>query len=60
MNLDEVDGDIYKDKKHERVEYVKNDVLYTAFSNARYCKALEGNTGFSMKDCLGSPGLGWK
>ena len=40
--------------------YVKNDVLCTAFSYARYCKAMEKITGFSMKDCLSLPGLGWK
>ena len=40
--------------------YVKNDVLCTAFSYARYCKAMEDITRFSMKDCLSLPGLGWK
>ena len=37
-----------------------NDVLCTAFSSAKYCKAMEDITGFSMKDCLSVPGLGWK
>ena len=40
--------------------YVKNDVLCTAFSYARYIKAMEEITGFSMKDCLILPGLGLK
>ena len=38
----------------------KNDVLCTAFSYARYTKAMEDITRFVMKDCLSSPGLGWK
>ena len=37
----------------------KNDVLCTALSYTRYCKAVEDITGFSMKDCLSLPGLGW-
>ena len=57
MNHDEVDGNIYRDKIKEWLPYVKNDVLCTAFSYARYCKAMEEITGFSMKDCLSVPGL---
>ena len=38
--------------------YVKQDVLCTAFSFARFCKTVEKITDFSMNDC--SPGLGWK
>ena len=60
MNHDEVDGNNYKDKINDWLPYVKNDVLCTAFSYARYCKAMEEKTGFSMKDCLSAPGLGWK
>ena len=60
MNHDDVDGDNYKDKKHIWLPYVKNDVLCTAYSYARYCKAMQEITGFSMKDCLSLPGLGWK
>ena len=59
-NHDEVDGDNYKDKMSEWLPYVKNDVLCTAFSYARYNKAMEEITGFSMKDCLSLPGLGLK
>ena len=55
-----MDGDNYKDKMNEWLPSVKNDVLCTAFSYARYCKAIEEITGFSMKDCLSAPGLGWK
>ena len=60
MEHDEVDYDNYKDKKYEWLPYVKNDVLCSAFCYARYCKAMEEITGFSMKDCLSAPGLGWK
>ena len=40
--------------------YVENHVLCTAFIYARYCKSMEEITGFSMKDCLSAPELGWK
>ena len=60
MNHDEVDGNIYKNKKDEWLPYVKQGVLCTAFSYARYCKAMEEITRFSMKDCLSAAGLGWK
>ena len=59
MNHNEVDGYNYKDKISEWLPYVKNDVLCTAFSCARYCKAMEEITGFSKKNCLSAPGLGW-
>ena len=57
MNHDDVDGDTYKDKKDEWLPYVKNDVLCAVFSFARYIKAMEELTGFSVKDCLSVPGL---
>ena len=60
MNHDDIDGDNYKDKKDIWLPYVKNDVLCTAYSYARYIKAMEEITGFPMKDCLSLPGLGWK
>ena len=60
MNHDEVDSDKYKNKTNEWLPYVKNDVLRTVFSYARYMKTMEEMTGFSMKDCLSLPGLGWK
>ena len=60
MEHDEVDFNNYKDKKDEWLPYVKQDVLGTAFSYARYCKAMEEITGFSMKDCVSAPGIGWK
>ena len=60
MDHDEVHGKNYKDKINEGLPYVKNEVLCTAFSYARYCKAMEEKTRFSMKDCLSAPGLRWK
>ena len=60
MNHDEVDGKNYKDKIDEGLSSVKNDVLCTAFSYARYIKAMQEITKFSMKDCLSLPGLGIK
>ena len=60
MNHDEIDENNWRDKKDEWLPYVKNDVLCTAYSYARYIKAMEEITKFSMKDCLSLPGLGWK
>ena len=59
MNHGDIDGENYK-KKHVWLPYVKNDVLFTAYSYTRYIKSMEEITGFSMKDCLSLPGLGWK
>ena len=39
LNHYEIDGNNYKDKINERLPYVKNDVLCTAFSYARYIKS---------------------
>ena len=60
MDHDEVDYNNYKDKKDEWLPYVKQDVICTAFPYARYSRAMEEITGFSMKDSLSPPGLGWK
>ena len=60
MNHDDIDGDNYKDKKDIWLPYVKNEILCTAYSYARYIKAMDEITGFSMKDFLSLPGLGWK
>ena len=60
MDHDEITENNYKDKKNIWLPYVKNDVLCTAYSYARYIKAMEEITGFSMKDCLSLHGLGWK
>ena len=60
MDHDEVYSDTWKNGKDEWLDYVKNNVLCTAFSYARYSKAMEEFTRFLMKDCLSLPGLGWK
>ena len=60
MDHDEVHGINYKNKKHECIDYVEQDALCTAFSYAWHCKAMKEKTGFSMKDCLSAPSLGWK
>ena len=60
IDHNDIDGNNYKDKKDIWLPYVKNDVLCTAYSYARYIGAMKEITGFSMKDCLSLPGLGWK
>ena len=60
MNHDDIDENTYKNKKDIWLPYVKNDVLCTSYCYARYSKAMQEITGFSMKDCLSLPGLGWK
>ena len=60
MNHDEIDENNWRDKKDEWLPYVKNDVLCTAYSYARYNKCMEEITEFSMKDCLSAPDLGWR
>ena len=60
MNHDEIDENNWRSKKSEWLDYVKNDVLCTAFSYARCSEAMKEITGFSMKDCFSLPGLGWK
>ena len=58
MNHDEVYSDTWRDKKSEWLDYVENDVICTAFSYARYIKAMDETTGFSIKECLSLLGLG--
>ena len=60
MNHDDIDGNIYKDKKDIWLPYVKMHVLSTSYCYARCSKAMQEITGFSMKDCLSLPGLGFK
>ena len=60
MDHDGIDENNWRDKKDEWLPYVKSDVRCTAYSYARYIKAMEEITGFSMKDCMSLPGLGWK
>ena len=60
MNHDEVDVKNSEDKINEWLPYVKNYVLCTSFSYARYIKAMEEITGSGMEECLSLPGLGLK
>ena len=60
IDHNDIDGNNYKDKKDIWLPYVKNDVLCTGYCYARYNNAMKEITGFSMKDCLSLPGLGWK
>ena len=60
MDHDEINANNYKDRKDIWLPYVKNDVLCTAYSYARYIGAMKQITELSMKDCLSLPGLGWK
>ena len=60
MNHDDTDGDNYKDKKDIWLPYVKMDVLSVSYCYARYCGSTVELSGFSMKDCLSLPGLGFK
>ena len=41
MNHDQIDAVTWKLKKDEWLDYVKNDVLCTAFSYTRYSKAMQ-------------------
>ena len=59
-NHNEIDGENYKDKIDEWLDFVKQDVLCTVFSYARYCEVMDEITRFSMKDCLSAPGSGRK
>ena len=48
---------IWEKKENEWLPYLKNDVLSTAFSYARYSKGMEELTGFGMKNSLTLPSL---
>ena len=49
---DETYEDTWEDKENERLPDLKNDILSTAFSYARYSKGMEELTGFGMKNSL--------
>ena len=55
MDHDEHYEDTWEDKEHEWLPYLKNYVLSTAFSYARYAKCMEELTGFGMKNSVTSP-----
>ena len=57
LEHDEIFEDNWEEKENEWLPYLKNDVLSTAFSYARYSKGMEELTGFGMKNCLTLPSL---
>ena len=44
--------DTWEDKDDEKLPYLKNGVLLTAFCYARYAKGMEELTGFGMRNNL--------
>ena len=57
LELNEIYEDTWEEKKSEGISYLKNDVLSTAFSYARYAKGKEEFTRFVMKNSLILPSL---
>ena len=57
LEHDEIFEDNGEEKENEWLPYLKNDVLSTAFSYARYSKGMEELTGFGMKNSLTLPSL---
>ena len=57
LEHDEIFEDKWEKKENEWLPYLKNDVLSTAFSYARYSKGMEEITGFGMKNSLTLPVL---
>ena len=57
LEHDEIFEDNWEEKENEWLPYLKNDVLSTAFSYARYSKGMEKLTGFGMKNSLTLPPL---
>ena len=57
LEHNEIFEDNWEEKENEWLPYLKNDVLSTAFSYARYSKGMEELTGFGMKNSLTLPSL---
>ena len=57
LEHDEIYEDNWEEKENEWLPYLKNDVLSTAFSYARYSKGMEELTGFGIKNSLTLPSL---
>ena len=57
LEHDETFEDNWEEKENEWLPYLKNDVLLTAFSNARYSKGMEELTKFGIKNNLTLPAL---
>ena len=52
LEHDEIFEDTWEAKENERLPYVRNDVLSTAFCYARYTVGMEELAGFGMKNSL--------
>ena len=57
MEHDEIYEDNWEEKEYERLHYVKNDVLSTAFCYAKYVMGMEELSKFIMKNSLTLPSL---
>ena len=57
LEHDEIFEDNWEETENEWLPSLKNDVLSTAFSYARYSKRMEELTGFGMKNRLTLPSL---
>ena len=57
LEHEQIFEDNWEEKENEWLQYLKNDVLSTAFSYARYSKGMEELTGFGMKNSLTLPSL---
>ena len=57
---DEIYEDKWEEKENERIPCLRNDVLSTAFSYARYTMAMEELTGFGMNFSTTLPSLASK
>ena len=57
LEHDEIFEDNWEEKGNEWLPYLKNGVLSTAFSYARYWKGMEELTGFGMKNSSTLPSL---
>ena len=60
LEHDEIFEDNWEEKENEWLPYLKNDVLSTAFSYAKYSKGMEELTRFGMKNSLTLPSLASK
>ena len=59
MDYDEKFEHSWENEKHNCIEYLKNDVLCTAFGLAIYSKKMEMITGSGTKNSLSLPSIGW-
>ena len=60
LEHDEINEDNWGEKENEGLPYLKNDLLSTAFSSAKYAKGMGELTGFGMKNSLTLPSLAIK